>query len=251
MAILKTGQELDLMDRANNIVLEVLASLERRLRPGMTTLELDVHAEAAIRERGGRPAFLGYRGFPASLCTSVNDVIVHGIPNDVPLEEGDIVSIDCGVEFSGYYGDAARTYRVGAVSEQASGLLEVTRRALDVALECVAPGRWLHDIGRAVERYVKGHGYSVVRDFVGHGIGSALHEEPEVPHYRRRGRGMELRSGMVLAIEPMVNAGSRAVKMDGDGWTARTKDGSLSAHFEHSVAVTKAGARVLGQEAAG
>ncbi len=246
MATLKTQEELDLMERANRIVLEVLASLERRLHAGVTTRELDAHAEASIRERGGRPAFLGYRGFPATLCTSVNDVIVHGIPNDVPLEDGDIVSIDCGVEFSGYYGDAARTYRVGAVSEQAARLLEVTRRALDVALDCVAPGRWLHDIGRAVERYVKDRGYSVVRDFVGHGIGSALHEEPEVPNYRRRGRGIELRSGMVLAIEPMVNAGSRAVKMDGDGWTARTKDGSLSAHFEHSVAVTEAGARVLG-----
>ena len=246
MVTLKTEEELDLMERANRIVLEVLASLERRLRAGVTTRELDAHAEASIRERGGRPAFLGYRGFPATLCTSVNDVIVHGIPNDVPLEDGDIVSIDCGVEFSGYYGDAARTYRVGAVSEQAARLLEVTRRALDVALDCVAPGRWLHDIGRAVERYVKDRGFSVVRDFVGHGIGSALHEEPEVPNYRRRGRGIELRSGMVLAIEPMVNAGSRAVKMDGDGWTARTKDGSLSAHFEHSVVVTEAGARVLG-----
>ncbi len=246
MVTLKTQEELDLMERANRIVLEVLASLERRLRAGVTTRELDAHAEASIRERGGRPAFLGYRGFPATLCTSVNDVIVHGIPSDVPLEDGDIVSIDCGVEFSGYYGDAARTYRVGAVSEQAARLLEVTRRALDVALDCVAPGRSLHDIGRAVERYVKDRGYSVVRDFVGHGIGSALHEEPEVPNYRRRGRGIELRSGMVLAIEPMVNAGSRAVKMDGDGWTARTKDGSLSAHFEHSVAVTEAGARVLG-----
>ena len=246
MVTLKTQEELDLMERANRIVLEVLASLERRLRAGVTTRELDAHAEASIRERGGRPAFLGYRGFPATLCTSVNDVIVHGIPNDVPLEDGDIVSIDCGVEFSGYYGDAARTYRVGAVSEQAARLLEVTRRALDVALDCVAPGRWLHDIGRAVERYVKDRGFSVVRDFVGHGIGSALHEEPEVPNYRRRGRGIELRSGMVLAIEPMVNAGSRAVKMDGDGWTARTKDGSLSAHFEHSVVVTEAGARVLG-----
>ncbi len=246
MVTLKTQEELDLMERANRIVLEVLASLERRLQAGVTTRELDAHAEASIRERGGRPAFLGYRGFPATLCTSVNDVIVHGIPNDVPLEDGDIVSIDCGVEFSGYYGDAARTYRVGAVSEQAARLLEVTRRALDVALDCVAPGRWLHDIGRAVERYVKDRGFSVVRDFVGHGIGSALHEEPEVPNYRRRGRGIELRSGMVLAIEPMVNAGSRAVKMDGDGWTARTKDGSLSAHFEHSVVVTEAGARVLG-----
>lgn len=246
MVTLKTQEELDLMERANRIVLEVLASLERRLQAGVTTRELDAHAEASIRERGGRPAFLGYRGFPATLCTSVNDVIVHGIPNDVPLEDGDIVSIDCGVEFSGYYGDAARTYRVGAVSEQAARLLEVTRRALDVALDCVAPGRWLHDIGRAVERYVKDRGFSVVRDFVGHGIGSALHEEPEVPSYRRRGRGIELRSGMVLAIEPMVNAGSRAVKMDGDGWTARTKDGSLSAHFEHSVVVTEAGARVLG-----
>lgn len=246
MVTLKTEEELDLMERANRIVLEVLASLERRLQAGVTTRELDAHAEASIRERGGRPAFLGYRGFPATLCTSVNDVIVHGIPNDVPLEDGDIVSIDCGVEFSGYYGDAARTYRVGAVSEQAARLLEVTRRALDVALDCVAPGRWLHDIGRAVERYVKDRGFSVVRDFVGHGIGSALHEEPEVPNYRRRGRGIELRSGMVLAIEPMVNAGSRAVKMDGDGWTARTKDGSLSAHFEHSVVVTEAGARVLG-----
>lgn len=246
MAMLKTDRELDLMERANRIVVEVLALLEQELRPGVATRELDAMAETAIHARGGRPAFLGYRGFPASLCTSVNDVIVHGIPGDVPLEEGDIVSIDCGVEFSGYYGDAARTFRVGAVSEQAVRLLEVTRRALDVALECVAPGKWLHDIGRAVERYVAGHGYSVVRDFVGHGIGSSLHEEPEVPSYRRRGRGMELQAGMVLAIEPMVNVGDRAVKMDGDGWTARTKDGSLSAHFEHSVAVTPTGARVLG-----
>ena len=249
MAMLKTREELELMDRANRIVVEVLDELAGRLRPGVTTWELDAYAQNAIRERGGRPAFLGYRGFPATLCTSVNDAIVHGIPNDTPLVDGDIVSIDCGVEFSGYYGDAARTFCVGSVSDQAARLLDVTQRALNVALDCVAPGRWLHDIGRAVERYVVDHGYSVVRDFVGHGIGSALHEEPEVPNYRRRGRGMELREGMVLAIEPMVNAGGRAVRMDGDGWTARTKDGSLSAHFEHSVAVTANGARVLGMAA--
>ncbi|MBZ0089317.1 MAG: type I methionyl aminopeptidase [Thermoanaerobaculia bacterium] len=234
------------MDEANRIVHRVLSGIAERVGPGVTTGELDQWAERTIRDAGGVPAFLKYRGYPATLCTSINDVIVHGIPGETPLQEGDIIGVDCGVVYKGYYGDAARTFAVGRVSPEAERLIAATRRALELAVEAVRPNQRLSDIGHAVQKYVEAQGFSVVRDFVGHGIGTALHEEPQVPNFGEPGRGPRLRPGLVLAIEPMVNAGSASVEVDADGWTARTKDGSLSAHFEYSVAVTEAGARVLG-----
>jgi methionyl aminopeptidase len=245
--VLKTPGELELMNEANLIVHETLDGIAERLRPGVTTRELDQFAERHIRGRGGVPAFLNYKGYPATLCTSVNDVIVHGIPGDQPLREGDVLGVDCGVLYKGYYGDAARTFPVGAVGPEAGRLIAVTRQALEIAVETVQPNRRLSDIGHAVQSYVEAQGFSVVRDFVGHGIGTSLHEDPQVPNFGDPGRGPRLRPGLVLAIEPMVNAGGPAVAVDADGWTARTKDGSLSAHFEYSVAVTQDGARVLGR----
>ena len=244
--VLKTPGELELMDEANRIVHHVLDGLGGLIAPGVTTRELDRFAEREIRSRGGVPAFLHYKGYPATLCTSINDVIVHGIPNQRTLVEGDIVGIDCGVLYKGYYGDAARTFAVGTVSEQAAKLLRVTQEALQLAVEQVRPKNRLQDIGSAVQRHVEKNGFSVVREFVGHGIGTSLHEDPQVPNFGDPGKGMKLRPGMVLAIEPMVNAGGQDVRMDADGWTARTADGSLSAHFEYSVAVTDRGPRVLG-----
>jgi methionyl aminopeptidase len=244
--VLKTRGELDLMDQANRIVLRVLDGISERIRPGVTTRELDRFAEETIRAAGGVPAFLNYKGYPATLCTSRNDVIVHGIPDDRPLAEGDILGVDCGVVYKGYYGDAARTFAVGRVSPEAERLIAVTRRALEIAVGSVHPGGRLSDIGHAVQTYVESEGYSVVREFVGHGIGSSLHEEPQVPNFGTPGKGPKLKPGLVLAIEPMVNVGSPEVEIDADGWTARTQDGSLSAHFEYSVAVTEDGARVLG-----
>jgi len=244
--VLKTPGELELMDEANRIVHHVLDGLGALIAPGVTTRELDRFAEREIRARGGVPAFLHYKGYPATLCTSINDVIVHGIPNQRTLVEGDIVGIDCGVLYKGYYGDAARTFGCGKVSPQAERLLAVTQEALQLAVEQVRPKNRLQDIGSAVQRHVEKNGFSVVREFVGHGIGTSLHEEPQVPNFGDPGKGMKLRPGMVLAIEPMVNAGGQDVRMDADGWTARTADGSLSAHFEYSVAVTDRGPRVLG-----
>ena len=244
--VLKSRGEVDIMDQANRIVLRVLDGIAERIRPGVTTRELDRFAEETIRGAGGVPAFLNYKGYPATLCTSRNDVIVHGIPNGQPLAEGDILGVDCGVVYKGYYGDAARTFAVGPVSPEAERLIAVTRRALEIAVESVRPDRRLSDIGHAVQIYVESQGFSVVREFVGHGIGSALHEEPQVPNFGAPGKGPRLKPGLVLAIEPMVNAGTPEVEIDADGWTARTQDGSLSAHFEYSVAVTEDGARVLG-----
>lgn len=245
--VLKTPGEIDLMDQANRIVLRVLDEVGAMIRPGVTSRELDRLAEKVIRGAGGVPAFLHYRGYPATLCISVDDVIVHGIPNDVPLKGGQIVGIDCGVLYKGYYGDAARTFAVGEVGEDAKRLLAVTEEALRLAVAQVRPGARLSDIGFAVQQHAERHGYSVVREFSGHGIGTSLHEDPQVPNYGKPGKGPKLRPGLVLAIEPMVNAGKAGVRMDADGWTARTEDGSLSAHFEFSVAVTPSGARVLGR----
>lgn len=248
--VLKTAPEIELMDEANRIVHEVLDGVAERVRPGTTTLELDRFAEDLIRRSGAVPGFLNYKGYPATLCTSVNDVIVHGIPQDTPLEEGDIVGVDCGVLYRGYYGDAARTFAVGAVDEDTERLLTATREALDLAVEQVRVGTHLSDIGQAVESRVTPEGFAVVREFVGHGIGASLHEDPQVPNYGPGGRGPLLAPGLVLAIEPMVNLGSAGVKTDSDGWTARTDDGSKSAHFEYSVAVTADGPRVLGTNGA-
>jgi methionyl aminopeptidase len=247
-AVLKTPGEIELMDRANQIVHQVLDEVGARIAPGVTTKELDRLAERVIRDAGGVPAFLNYRGYPATLCISVNDVIVHGIPGDLPLREGDIAGIDCGVFYKGYCGDAARTFAVGVVSDEAKRLLAVTEESLRLAVAQVRPGGRVQDIGWAVQRHAESHGYSVVREFTGHGVGTSLHEDPQVPNFGEPGKGPKLKPGMVLAIEPMVNAGRSGVKMDADGWTARTEDGSLSAHFEFSVAVTPTGARVLGTD---
>jgi methionyl aminopeptidase len=245
--VLKTNGEIDLMDEANRIVHRVLDGIAERVRPGMTTRELDRWAEATIRDAGAAPAFLDYRGYPATLCTSINDVIVHGIPDDRPLTEGDIVGVDCGVLYKGYYGDAARTFAVNQVGEEARKLMDVTRDSLSLAVDQLQPGNRLSDIGHAVQAYVEKHGFSVVREFVGHGIGTSLHEDPQVPNFGDAGQGPRLKPGLVLAIEPMVNIGDSGVKVDADGWTARTADGKLSAHFEYSVAVTDWGPRILGQ----
>ncbi|MCG8458503.1 MAG: type I methionyl aminopeptidase [Holophagales bacterium] len=244
--ILKTPGEIELMHEANAIVHRVLQGLAERVRPGITTRELDHWAEDLIRGAGGVPAFLNYKGFPSTLCTALNDVIVHGMPDDRQLVEGDIVGLDCGVLYKGYVGDAARTYAVGQISDEARRLLRVTRESLMLAAQQCKPTGRLSDIGAAVQQYVEGRGFSVVRRFVGHGVGMSLHEEPQVPNYGRPGKGTRLRPGMVLAIEPMVNGGSPEVQTDPDGWTARTEDGSLSAHFEYSVAITEKGPRILG-----
>ena len=248
--VLKTPGEIELMDQANRIVLRVLDGIAERIAPGVTTRELDRFAEAEIRKAGAVPAFLNYKGYPATLCTSINEVIVHGIPGETPLAEGDIIGVDCGVSYKGYYGDAARTFAVGNVSPTAERLISVTKRALELAVEAVRPDERLSTVGHVVQRYVESEGFSVVRDFVGHGIGTQLHEEPQVPNFGEPGKGIRLRPGMVLAIEPMVNVGAPGVEVDRDGWTARTKDHSLSAHFEYSVAVTPDGHRILGLEAA-
>jgi methionyl aminopeptidase len=243
------------MDEANRIVREILAELRERIRPGMTTFEVDAFAERRIREAGGVPAFKGYphrgdgRDFPATVCASVNDEVVHGVPStEVVLREGDILSVDLGVFYKGYYGDAAETFPVGRVSPEAERLLRVAREALERGVAECRPGRRVSDIGHAIQTYVEANGFSVVREFVGHGIGTQLHEEPQIPNFGPPGRGMRLEPGMVLAVEPMVNAGRPEVVLSAnDGWTARTRDGSLSAHFELSVAVTEDGPRRLGQ----
>ena len=233
------------MAAPNALVARILAELAGTAAAGVTTRGLDALAERRIREAGAVPAFKGYRGYPATLCTSVNEQVVHGIPSDRKLVEGDILSLDMGVLMDGFYGDAALTVGIGRIAAEAGRLLRVTQEALGAAITQVRVGARLSDIGHAVQRLVEANGFSVVREFVGHGIGAALHEEPQIPNYGEPGRGPRLAEGMVLAIEPMVNAGRAGVKILSDGWTAVTKDGSLSAHFEHTVAVTAAGPRVL------
>lgn len=247
--VLKSSAELELMHEANAIVLGTLKVVAEAARPGVSTARLDELAEEYIRSHGALPAFKGYRGFPATLCTSVNDVIVHGIPSPRHrLKEGDVLSVDCGVIWKGYYGDAAVTVPVGAISPEAQALLQVTRECLQRAVSVAHPGRRLSDIGEVIQIHAERHGYGVVREFVGHGIGRALHEDPQVYNFGPAGRGPELRPGLVLAIEPMINQGASGVVIDEDGWTARTEDGKLSAHFEYSVAVTDNGPWVLGLE---
>jgi methionyl aminopeptidase len=223
----------------------VLAELKTTVGPGVTTADLDALAERRLAEAGAEPAFKGYHGYPATICASVNEQVVHGIPSRRALVEGDIVSLDMGAKLGGFYGDSAVTVPVGRISEDAARLLSVTEESLYKALSVVKPGTRVSDIGAAVQTYVEAHGFSVVREFVGHGIGNKLHEEPQIPNYGPGGRGPRLAEGMVLAIEPMVNFGRPAVKVLSDGWTAVTKDGSLSAHFEHTVVVTGTGYRIL------
>jgi methionyl aminopeptidase len=248
---LKSEREIEIMRRSNVIVAEVLMELRQIVAPGVTTLELDAIAEEQTLKRKAIPAFKGYevagRVFPRCLCVSVNEEIVHGIPSNRALREGDIVGLDYGVIYEGYYGDSAITVGVGKVSNQARALMGVTEKALYKGIEQLHDGKRLGDLGSAVQQVAEGAGFSVVRAFVGHGIGKRLHEEPPVPNYGEPDRGVRVREGMVLAIEPMVNAGSYEVAMKEDGWTAVTKDGSLAAHFEHSVAVTKNGPYILSQ----
>jgi len=249
MIVLKSTAEIDAMHAANRVVHMALNAARHAAAPGVSTRELDTIAEELIRSQGGAPAFKGYHGFPATLCSSINDEIVHGIPSSkIRLKEGDLVSIDCGVILDGFYGDAAISFGVGAVNGTAAALMKITKACLDDAVERVAPGNRLGDIGAAVQSRAESSGFGVVREFVGHGIGRALHEEPQVPNYGTAGRGQVLKPGLVIAIEPMITAGSWRVKVDDDGWTARTEDGKLSAHFEFSVAVTSDGHRVLGLE---
>jgi methionyl aminopeptidase len=246
MITLRGPEELAKLESASRVVLETLAAVEKALRPGMTTGDLDAIAEKEIRARGARPAFVGYRGYPKTLCTSVNDEVVHGIPGSRRLHEGDIVGIDCGAIVDGYYGDAARTLAVGRIDAAKAALLAATREALHAGIAVARPGNRVHDIGAAVELVAIRHGYGVVRDFVGHGVGTALHEEPQIPNYGPAGRGPLLKAGMVLAIEPMFNLGRHEVSVDGDGWTVRTKDGSASAHFEHTIAILPEATVILG-----
>jgi methionyl aminopeptidase len=233
------------MRRASLLVHDILQELKETVRPGITTAELDELAERRIREGGALPAFKGYRGYPKVLCTSINEEIVHGIPSDRKLMEGDIVGLDFGVVVEGYYGDAALTVPAGEISEPVRRLLKVTEESLELAIEKVRVGCRVSDIGAVVQQHAELHGFSVVRDFVGHGIGTALHEDPQVPNYGVPGRGPLLKEGMVLAIEPMVNEGTSRVKVLEDQWTAVTADGKNSAHFEHTVAVTSNGPWVL------
>ncbi len=233
------------MRAANSLVADVLAELAAMVAPGVTTADLDATGERLVRAGGAEPAFKGYRGYPCTLCASVNEEVVHGIPSARALRSGDVISLDMGVKLNGFYGDSAVTVAVGVVSDEAAALLRVTREALDKGIAQVQLGGRISDIGHAIQKHVEAHGFSVVREFVGHGIGAALHEEPQIANYGEPGRGPRLAEGMVLAIEPMVNMGRPAVKVLGDGWTAVTKDGSLSAHFEHTVAVTKSGPLVL------
>jgi methionyl aminopeptidase len=247
VVVLKSSQEIEKMRRAGRVVREVLELVRAQVRPGATTLDLENVAEKRIEELGAKPAFKGYHGFPCVLCTSVNSEVVHGIPSRKRvLREGDIVSVDCGAIVDGYYGDAAITVPVGAnIDPDTARLLRVTEESLKSGIAAVKPGATLGDIGAAVQSVVEAEGFSVVRDFVGHGIGSHMHEDPQVPNFGEAGRGMKLRAGMVIAIEPMVNAGKPEVRVLKDGWTAVTDDGSMSAHFEHTVAVTDTGARIL------
>ncbi len=245
MSYIKTEEEIALLRENGILVSKTLAEVGRHVAPGVTTKELDALAETFIRDHGAEPAFLGYNGFPHSLCISVNSVVVHGIPSDYTLKEGDIVSIDCGTKYKGFFGDSAYTFAVGQVSKAAERLMQTTRQSLFEGIGKALAGNRIGDIGAAVQRYVEEYGYSVVREMVGHGIGSRLHEKPDVPNYGRPGQGKQLAEGMVLCIEPMINEGGRGVYMERDGWTLRTADNRNSAHYELTVVVRKEKAELL------
>jgi methionyl aminopeptidase len=247
VSVQKSRAELETMHRACSIVVETLDRLEENAKPGITTKELDKIAFECLKKAGAKPAFLGYRGYPASLCISVNEEVVHGIPGPRRLEEGDLLKLDFGCVVDGFFGDAARTVAVGKVSDAARKLMDVTRQSLMNGIAASRPGGRIGDIGHAVQAHAEAHGYSVVREFVGHGIGTSLHEEPQVPNYGPAGRRERLVSGMCLAIEPMVNVGRPEVKVLKDGWTAVTVDGSLSAHFELTIAVMPEGPWILSE----
>lgn len=245
MVILKLSEEIEKARASNRIVAEVLSRLREKVKPGVKTKDLDKFAEEIAEKRGAKPAFKGYHGYPHSLCISINEVVVHGMPSERTLVEGDIVGLDFGVYFQGFYGDATITLPVGKVTEKATRLMQVTEQSLHAGIEQAVSGNRLGDISAAVQKVAEGAGYSVVREFVGHGIGKNLHEEPQIPNFGQKGRGIELKRGMILAIEPMVNEGHYKVQILPDGWTVVTKDGSLSAHFEHSIAITDNGPDIL------
>ncbi|ACQ54130.1 type I methionyl aminopeptidase [Clostridium botulinum] len=245
MIIIKTDSEIEYMVKAGKVVAEALDTLEKHVKPGISTGELDRIAEEIILGRNAKPSFKGYYGFPASICASVNNEVVHGIPNkDRILNEGDIISIDCGAILNGYQGDAARTFPVGNVSEEAAKLIEVTKNSFFKGIEKAKVGNRLTDISAAIQEYVESYGLSIVRDYVGHGIGKNMHEDPEVPNFGRPGRGPKLSKGMCLAIEPMVNIGDFNVKVEPNKWTVVTVDGSLSAHYENTVAILDDGPKI-------
>ncbi len=245
MITLRSRDEIALIRKAGHVVRGVLAGMEKEIRPGITTRELDDIAIGIINANDAQPAFKGYRGFPASICTSINEVVVHGIPSRRVLKEGDIISIDVGVKLKGYFADGASTFAVGRISPEAKELIETTRRALTKGITMATPKNRLSDISHTIQTYAEQEGFSVVRAFVGHGIGAKMHEAPEIPNFGKPNRGIRLEPGMVLAIEPMINAGGYEVKILDDGWTAVTKDGSWSAHFEHTIAVCAADPEVL------
>jgi len=243
---LKSKTEIEQMKRAGSVVAQVLQELAQMVKPGVSTADLDLFAQVRTKELGAKPAFKGYHGFPATLCVSVNEEVVHGIPSKKRiLNEGDIVGVDFGVVLNGWYGDSAKTFCVGKVSEEIEKLVKITEKSLYLGIEQARAGNHLFDIGHAVQNYVESYGFSVVREFVGHGIGRNLHEDPQVPNYGSKGKGMLLKPGMVLAIEPMINAGKPEVKVLSDGWTAVTADRKWSAHFEHTIAITEQGTEIL------
>ena len=247
MIILKTKQEIEQLRICNQIVARVLEELRQIIQPGITTGELNDRAEQSIKNHGATPAFKGYRGFPAGLCTSINEQIVHAIPDERKLKEGDIISLDLGAKLNGFYGDAAITVPVGNIGNKAEKLLRVTEESLYKGIEQAVVGNRLSDISQSIQAWVESHGYSVVRDFVGHGIGRSLHEEPQIPNFGNPVPNPRLQEGMVFALEPMVNEGSYEIRILSDGWTAVTADGSLSAHFEHTVAITSNGPIILSE----
>jgi methionyl aminopeptidase len=245
MVYLKTDEEIELIKISGDVLGRAHAEVAKLIRPGVTTLELDKVAEQYIRDANATPSFKGYSGFPATLCVSPNEQVVHGMPNSTPLKDGDIISIDCGVFLNGFHSDSAYTYCVGEVDEKVRSLLSKTKESLYLGIEQAVVGRRIGDLSYAVQDFVESHGYSVVRELVGHGVGKKLHEAPEVPNYGKRGRGMLLKEGMVIAIEPMINLGKKNVIQESDGWTIRTADRLPSAHFEHTVAVRKGKAEIL------
>ncbi|MFH1996636.1 MAG: type I methionyl aminopeptidase [Candidatus Omnitrophota bacterium] len=245
MIQLKSQREIAAIRKASEIVALTLRKLSNSVKAGITTLELDAMAAALIEKSGGRSAFKGYRGYPANICTSINEEVVHGIPSNRALKDGDIISIDVGVEIDGYFGDGAVTVGVGKISKDAANIVSVTEKALMEGIKAAYPGNRIFDISNSIQRFVEEAGYTVVRAFVGHGIGSKIHEEPEIPNFGRPGTGPKIEQGMVLAIEPMVNAGTYEVEVAADGWTAITKDKMISAHFEHTVLINNSQAEVL------
>ena len=245
MVYYKTKEEIEIHRQSCLLVGKTLAEVAKLIKPGVTTEYLDQIAEEFIRDNGAVPGFKGLYGCPSTLLTSVNDAVVHGLPTDKPLEDGDIVSVDCGVLMNEFYGDSAYTFEIGEVSQEIKKLLEVTKESLTFAIQNAVVGKRIGDIGYAVQSHAENNGYGVVREMVGHGLGKKLHEKPEVPNYGRRGKGLLLKEGLVIAIEPMINMGTKDIRQDKDGWTIRTKDGKPAAHFEHDIAVMKGKADVL------